>query len=298
MSVSTERLLPGMIPPKEERPEDGEVDFPGIWESVRPEQLSEYVLGVFAGRDLFVTEADRESRKDPKHWTSMAPVRPVEERLRIAKSICHSDERELREKTQKYRDGIRNGYKNARTMLIRAIGSKVNAYTVQREYDSLTEQEREEQKRAYEEWERAAKVRWKREEELAELWYDGSMIPGTRCEKVVKVRKGIRRQDGRCFTQREFAKLIEYPINKYTEAEKDDNAVTDELLEKLIMICHANPYYLYDDMCGADYGEYDGNAVEWHDQPAIITGYDSILKWILEGKPREVEWTDEYWEDE
>ncbi len=81
--------------------------------------------------------------------------------------------------------------------------------------------------------------------------YEDETVPGTRFEKVVRVWKGIRRADGRCFTQREFAKLIEYPISRYTEAEKKDEAVDVALLEKLIMICHANPYYLYDDACEA-----------------------------------------------
>ena len=298
MSRSTEQLLPGVIPPKEEQPGQKEVDFLGILKSVKPEKLSEDVLAVFARRDLYVTEADREERKmDSSDWRNQAPVRPVEDRLQMAKISRDSDERDLQDKEDKYRFGAPNGYKNARTALIKAIGSKVNCYIVQREYDSMSESEREKQKKAFEEWDQEASARWQLEEQMSHVVYDDEMVPGTRCEKVVMVRKVIRRADGRCFTQREFAKLIEYPINKYTEAEKHDEAVDDILLEKLIMICHANPYYLYDDTCGAEYGEYEGNAVEWHDQPAIITGYDSILKWILSGKPRAVDWMDEYREE-
>ncbi len=297
MSRSTEQLLPGLIPPKEEEQE--EVDFLSILESIHPENLSEDILSVFAHRDLFVTEADREERKkDLSDWRNQAPVKPVEERLRMAEISQNADERDLRDKVAKYCAGSWNGYKNARTALIKAIGSKVNRYLVQREYSHMSENEREEQKKEYEEWHQAAAVRWEAEEQMSRVVFDDEMIPGTRSEKVVRVRKGIRRVDGRCFTQREFAKLIEYPINRYTEAEKRDEAVEDALLEKLIMICHANPYYLYDDTCGAEYGEYDGNAVEWHDQPAIITGYDSILKWILQGKPKSVDWTDEFREEE
>ena len=83
-----------------------------------------------------------------------------------------------------------------------------------------------------------------------------------RCEKVIRVRRGVRRKDGRFFTQREFAKLIGYPIARYAEAEKNDEAVDNFLLDKLIMICHANPYYLYDDSCAPWEGEYTGNAVD------------------------------------
>ena len=292
MARSTEQLLPGMIPPKEEPAEA--VDFFGILDSVKPETLPEDVLTVFARRDCIITEADREERKDPKDWCSMAPVRPAGERLEMAERMCCRAEEELREKVLKYRTGVRNGYKNARTALIRAIGLKVNTWYVRREYESLTEQERTEQAERFAAWEAYAKARWAREEELAGLWDENDGLSGTLCRKVVRVRKGIRRQDGRSFTQREFAKLIGWPVNRYTEAEKCDDAAVDELLEKLIMICHANPYYLYDSMCDADFGEYAGEAVECHDLPAIITGYDSILKWILAGKPREVDWTDEF----
>ena len=111
-------------------------------------------------------------------------------------------------------------------------------------------------------------------------------------EKVVRVRKGVRKSDGRYFTQRDFAKLIGYPIQKYAEAEKDDRMVYDELLEKLIMICHANPYYLYDDECYADMGEYEGNAVDLGDAPAIIVNLEVIYKWIQEGKQRTTYWSD------
>ena len=297
MSRSTEQLLPGMIPPREERSEEKEVDFLGVLRSVKPETLSEEVLSVFARRDLYVTEADREERKrNASDWRDQAPVRPVEDRLRMAKISRDADERNLQDKEDKYHFGAPNGYKNARTALIKAIGSKVNCYIVQREYDSMSEEEREEQKRAFEKWDQEFEARWEQEEQMSRVVYE--IVPGTRSEKVVRVRKGIRRADGRCFTQREFAKLIEYPINRYTEAEKKDEAVDDALLEKLIMVCHANPYYLYDDDCDAEYGEYEGNAVEWHDQPAVITGYDSILKWILSGKPRETDWTDEFREPE
>ena len=161
MSRSTEQLLPGVIPPKEEQPGQKEVDFLGILKSVKPEKLSEDVLAVFARRDLYVTEADREERKmDSSDWRNQAPVRPVEDRLQMAKISRDSDERDLQDKEDKYHFGAPNGYKNARTALIKAIGSKVNCYIVQREYDSMSESEREKQKKAFEEWDQEASARW------------------------------------------------------------------------------------------------------------------------------------------
>ena len=110
MSRSTEQLLPGMIPPKGEA-KGAEVDFLGILASVKPETLSEDVLSVFARRDLYVTEADREERKkNSSDWRDQAPVRPVEDRLRMAKISRDSDERDLQDKEDKYHSGAPNGY--------------------------------------------------------------------------------------------------------------------------------------------------------------------------------------------
>ena len=160
---------------------------------------------------------------------------------------------------------------------------------------SLSEEQRRQQKADYERWEDYLRYeRYNRTyEEPEEGWYFGR--PVSVSEKIIRVRKGIRKRNGKYFTQRDFAKLIGYPIQKYAEAEKDDAAVDDVLLEKLIMICHANPYYLYDDDCDADLGEYDGNAVEMGDAPAIIVGLDVVYKWIQEGKPRAVNWFDGGW---
>ena len=47
MSRSTEQLLLGVIPPKEERSEEKEVFFSGILQSVKPGTLSEDVFSVF-----------------------------------------------------------------------------------------------------------------------------------------------------------------------------------------------------------------------------------------------------------
>ena len=65
--------------------------------------------------------------------------------------------------------------------------------------------------------------------------------------------------------QRNFAKLLGYSINKHAEAEKTDRyhideeetPVEDELLEKLVMVAHANPYWLFDPHCESWMAMYD-----------------------------------------
>ena len=41
-------------------------------------------------------------------------------------------------------------------------------------------------------------------------------------EKIIKIRKGVLGSNGKPLMQRDFAKYIGYPINKYAEAEKID----------------------------------------------------------------------------
>ena len=120
-------------------------------------------------------------------------------------------------------------------------------------------------------------------------------------EKVIRIRKGLKGTNGKPLTQRDFAKLIGYPINKYQEAEKIDRwgrepetPMEYELLEKLVMICHANPYWLFDYDCEASEAGEDflDVAIKYGDVPCVFAKPDVILKWIREGKPRETDWLD------
>lgn len=115
----------------------------------------------------------------------------------------------------------------------------------------------------------------------------------------------MKGSNGKPLTQRDFAKLLSYPINKYTEAEKIDrygrsrepeSEVEYELLEKLVMICHANPYWLFDPDCEAYYAVEDlhADAVQMKDEPCVYATVDVILRWIKEGKPRITSWIDAY----
>ena len=151
-------------------------------------------------------------------------------------------------------------------------------------------------------WEADWEARREREAQEENIgWYDPE--PASVHEKVVRVRKGLKASNGKPLTQREFAKLLSYPINKYTEAEKTDrygrnsepeSEVEYELLEKLVMICHANPYWLFDPDCEADYAEDDLNAeaVLMGDEACVYAPIDVILRWINEGKPKNTSWED------
>ena len=134
-------------------------------------------------------------------------------------------------------------------------------------------------------------------------YYYPEFRPASMHEKIVRVRKGVKGSDGKPLTQRDFAKYIEYPINKYVEAQKvdkwgrndeEESHVDDELLDRLIFRCQANPYWLYDEECEASNGweELDAGAVLNGDEPCIFAYPDVILRWIKEGKPRHTSWED------
>ena len=290
MAVSTDKLIPWVLPPKEEITG---VDFLKILDDFDPSLLSKEVLNAFAARDPFVTAYGGESQYYRYEGVVYpVPDDPAEYRLSAGRSVAKHDREDLIAQVGKYNLGLSNGYKNCRRALIKAIGSKACAYIVEKEVESLSENQKDQQKADFERWEKYLEEERNNRfyEESEEDWYFGR--PVSVSEKVVRVRKGIRKSDGRYFTQRDFAKLIEYPVQKYAGAEKDDAMVDDVLLEKLIMICHANPYYLYDDECYADMGEYEGNAVDLGDAPAIIVNLEVIYKWIQEGKPRTTYWGD------
>lgn len=290
MSVSTDKLIPGVLPPKEPQPD---VDFIRILDNFDPSILSWEVLDVFASRNPYLTAYGSEVVEYEYEGTVRhIPDVPAESRLNSARVHMTFDRENLINQVIRYKDGLPNAYKNCRRDLIKAIGSKACLYIVEKEVEALTLEDSRQQKAEYERWKKY--VEESREEWEQELLEDFlfSGLPASRSEKIVRVRRGIRNSSGRYFSQRDFAKLIGYPISKYIAAEKHDDLVEDELLEKLIMICHANPYYLYDDECESFMGQYSGSDVDMGDAPAIIADLGVIYKWIKEGKPHIVSWLD------
>lgn len=290
MPVSTDKLIPGVLPPKE--PQSG-IDFVQILDSFDPSTLSRDVLDVLASRNPYLTAYGSEVQYyEYKGVTRPVPDVPAESRLRTAGYHFEYDRDNLVNQSIRYEAGVPNAYKNCRRDLIKAIGSKACLYIVEQEMKALTPEDCRQQKTEYARWEIYSQEYWEEQEMERQRELLFSDIPASRSEKVISVRKGIRNSSGRCFSQRDFAKLIGYPILKYAAAEKHDDLVEDELLEKLIMICHANPYFLYDDECEAFMGEYNGSAVDMGDAPAIIVDLGVIYKWIRAGRPQDVSWLD------
>ena len=282
MGIKTEDFCKN-IPPKEMT---AGVDWLRILDDFDPAALEERFLNECARRNPYET-----------CYKSETPHSPVEERLRHAEFCVRSYRQNLVNCVNRIKkEGLTPlTYKQARAALITAIGIKGAAEYVGREYESLGAEGRRRQVEEYRLWEEEWQMQ--RYQMQMEYEYEGASVH----EKIVRIRKGLKCSDGKPLTQREFAKLINYPINKYTEAEKIDrfgwepeSEVETELLDKLVMIAHANPYWLFDPDCEADFAEQDSDhdAVIYGDEPCVYATLDVILRWIREGKPRVTYWVD------
>lgn len=299
MGIKTEDFVKNI--PSKELTEN--IDWHGILDAFDPTALDDRFLNECARRNPYVSAYKWEEE-------GLVPE-PIEKRMDLLKSSMSYTRRELEDYVSRINtEGLTPSlYKHARTMLIKAIGEKGAEEYICRDYESLGEEGRREQAEAYarwsQDWERQRAIE---KQVLAEGYasrgisyfaqdYDTSMH-----EKVVKVRKGVLGSNGKPLTQRDFAKYIEYPISKYVEAEKIDrygrsnepeSPVEDVLLEKLVMICHTNPYWLFDCVADANYAEYDMNgAAGTGDVPCVFAAPDVILRWIKAGKPKVTNWED------
>ena len=321
MGIKTEDFVPNM--PGKEMTEG--VDWLGILDGFDPSGLEQKYLDECARRNPYET-----------CYKGEEPFRLVEERLRFAQFCISSYRRDLEYWVSRINnEGLApNLYKNARRELIRNIGIKGAVEYVKQEYDRLGEEGRRRQAEEYAAQQREDEEKRNRREkiyriaesdpdfledpdyygldeadldELDEMLeeereaYLAQTVDVSVREKVIRIRKGLKGTNGKPLTQRDFAKLIGYPINKYQEAEKIDRwgrepetPVEYELLEKLVMICHANPYWLFDYDCEASEAGEDflDVAVKYGDVPCVFAKPDVILKWIREGKPRETDWLD------
>mgnify|MGYP002625580607 FL=1 len=294
MGIKTEDFAKN-IPPKEVT--EG-IDWLGILDAFDPTILDDKYINECARRNPYVTCYKWEE-------DGLAPE-PIEGRIESSKTYLSFAKRDLEECVERIRtEGMTpTVYKLARAALIKAIGEKGAEEYNRREYERLGEEGRKQQAEGYHRW-LQERQRAREEQEVLEpgVYYD---YVASMHEKVVKIRKGVLGSNGKPLTQRDFAKYIGYPINKYAEAEKTDrygrgqeeSVVEYELLEKLIMICHANPYWLFDDEAEADYAEYDMSGLAgMGDAPCVFTTPDMILRWIEAGKPKMTYWIDGFFSE-
>lgn len=295
MGIKTEDFVKN-IPPK--TPSEG-IDWLGILNAFDPTTLDDKYINECARRNPYVT---------CYKWADdgYAPE-PIEERVKSSRAYLDFARQELENCVERINnEGLTpTAYKNARAALIKAIGEKGAGEYNRREYIRLGEAGRKKQAEEYVSWKENREQQREQEElEFEEALKNGAYVyddyVASMHEKVVKVRKGVLGSNGKPLTQRDFAKYIGYPINKYVEAEKTDrygwnngeeSEVEEVLLEKLVMICHANPYWLFDDEADADFAEYDmTGAAKYGDAPCVFATPDVILRWIEAGKPRITSW--------
>lgn len=290
MAIKTELFVPH-LPGKEMT---ADTDWLGILNSFDPTTLEKRFLDECARRNPYETCFG---------WDT--PARPVKERLFHSKLSFEHDRGDLEGCVGRItKEGLTPlTYRLARAALIKAIGSKGAHEYNRQEYERLGEDGRKAQADEYRIWEQ----NWQRQRELDEQEFASGYFfnEASVHEKVVRIRKGLKASNGKPLTQRDFAKLIGYPINKYTDAERvdhygldyEESPVETELLDKLVMIAHANPYWLFDSDCEAFMAHDNPNddAVLMGDEPSTYAPIDIILRWIREGKPRITRWSDGIW---
>lgn len=319
MAIATEKFVPN-LPPRElsevldERLYSKAISWLSILNSFDPSTLDPKYLTECVRRNPYASgEMDSDG----------TPPTPVSERIERANGDFSFTFRELEKCAKRIEsEGLNTvTYKYARLALVQAIGAKGVLEYLKIEYERLGEEGRREQANIYAQWLAERKKRMEREDQewrkIEERFEDGTyteqdfemaeMLYGfegraSLHEKIVMIRKGFLTSEGKPLTQREFAALIEYPINKYVKAEKvdkyckgvEESPVEDVLLDKLIMICHANPYWLFDYDCEAFMGhlDIDDDAVIMGDEPSVYCTPDVILRWIKAGKPRVTCWED------
>ena len=152
MAVATEKIIPRVLPPKEET--EG-VDFLAIFDSFDASKLFIEQLEKFASRNPYVTAYPREER----HYivdniAYPVPSIPIKERLDHGKFCVGSYRKDLEDAVRAWKNGKKNGYKKARQVLVQSIGIKACAEYVQRIFDAMSEEEICDDQENWERWSR------------------------------------------------------------------------------------------------------------------------------------------------
>ena len=279
MAVATEKIIPGVLPPKEET--EG-VDFLLIYDSFDASTLSDDQLKKFAPRNPYVTAYPHEERfYNVGGTTYSVPDSPIAGRLDHGKFCVKLYRRDIEAAVNAWKSGSKTAYKNARAALIQAIGYKACTEYVQRIYDAMTEEERKADQENWYRWKKYCEDKRAAEEAVFEKdpedmtdselemyeealygpdipegytrdydWrHENKYIP-VMSLKLQRIRKAVG------LTQRDFAKKIGYNINKYALLEQGRmdklgfrslaEAFPDDLVKKVVDLTYCNPYWLED----------------------------------------------------
>ena len=113
MIIATEKIIPGVLPPKEPTPD---VDFLSILHSFDPSTCTYGALEVFAERNPSII---------PPYEDELGRQMPDAQRCELAQVIAVADERDLAV-------AIRKGdYSKCRKALVKAIGTKACLYILE-----------------------------------------------------------------------------------------------------------------------------------------------------------------------
>lgn len=141
---------------------------------------------------------------------------------------------------------IRKKYNLCFQALTKYIGETCHAYHLKMQLEAMTEDDKAQEQ------ERINREMKEYEERLGsdDFWHEDEH---PYADKLKKIRRAVGENEGRkVIPQREYAKIIGYPVNKYAkwekgDAEADGESVDPKLLFILISQMHVNPKWLMDD---------------------------------------------------
>lgn len=284
--IATEKMVPSLPAADAWKDREHPVDFVGILEGFDPSALCEEYLEEFASRNGYVTGM----------WDDQDDSESFRKRYYMGEISAAADVRELRQKAEKYLEAAAGGddellkkaFDYARKQLIHSLGTKTAFYIVRTENPKeaeAAERIKQEEQRKFDTLISSLQSSVSSKSEKPFSGYKEEVQTNI-AGKIEKVRKGICNDAGRTFSQKDFALLLDYPVYKYMAQESGTQKTADPvLLEKLVMIAHANPEWLFDDELSEWDAEYDEGFAEFN----VFASYDEILRWIKDGKPMRIQ---------
>ena len=152
MAASTNKIILGLVPPREET--EG-VDFLAIYDNFDAETLTDEQLLKFApkyplltgiGGEKFSNEIDEDLYP--------IPTLPIAVRMSMCLSYVQSYRRGIERAVEKWKKGKKTGYREARAALMRAVEIKACMQYVSSQYLHITREEMLEEQEKWNSWSR------------------------------------------------------------------------------------------------------------------------------------------------
>jgi hypothetical protein len=152
MASATDKIIPGLVPPREET--EG-VDFLAIYDSFDAETLTDEQLLKFAPKYPLLTGiGGEEFSNEIEEDLYPIPTMPIAVRMSMCLSYVQTYRRSIERAVEKWKNGKKTGYREARAALMRAVEIKACTQYVSRQYLHTTKEEMLEEQEKWDRWNR------------------------------------------------------------------------------------------------------------------------------------------------